>query len=478
MKLLHRHYKQLQFSSLMEQLRLVEGQLAEACRSPSTPSLLSPSSTPPPLAADCVPPICPSDTPGKCPNAGVVSSLPTPYQPTSIHDYQPWIYFDALTIYRDQYSYPTYRLKAKKNFRQELKLMLAKALQKVSERHGRPLKFKKLVNGWVRHNPFVGNQYIVDCLLQDGGRKYIPKRISLVQPLASNYITVKDNAEPASLVNVVVPLTNVNHRFQEFMEMYERLALAKAEHTKLVLSVYGKEDVLTVTKTVAEYRAKYPHADIRIIEGLGEFSRGKALHNAISHLAPNDLVFVCDVDMHVDHAFLERCRKNTIANKRVYYPEFFKLYNINYVYWNQPHPRSLALKRNHGHWAYYSFGMLCIYKSDYTAVGGMDTNIQGWGDEDVQFFNKVIRRRLEVLRAPDNALSHRWHEKYCSKGLSKNQLKHCLSSQLENLADRKELARYIQQVGVEIKGTVSRAVADLASNATAEGDEQEYDYEG
>lgn len=478
MDLLHRHYKQLQFTSLRDQLHQVEGQLSEMCQPPAPSShSLSPSSAPPP-STDCVPSLCPNKHPNKCPNAGVVSSLATPYQPTTIYDYQSWVYFDPATIYLDRDSYPTYRLKHKKNIRQELKQVLAKALQKVSERHGRPLKFKKLVNGWMRHNPFVGNEYIVDCLLQDSGRKFISKRISLVQPLATNYVTVKDNAESASLVNVVVPLTNVNHRFHEFMDMYERLALVKAEHTRLILSVYGKEDVKIVTRKVSEYRNKYPRADIKIVEGLGEFSRGKALHNAVSQLAPNELIFVCDVDMHVEQPFLERCRKNTIPNKRVYYPEFFKLYNMNYVYWNKPRPKRLGLNRSHGHWAYYSFGMLCIYKTDYTAVGGMDTNIQGWGDEDVQFFNKVIRRRLEVLRAPDTALSHRWHEKHCPKDLSKNQLKHCLSSQSENLADRRELALYIQQVSAEIKGTATGAVMDLTSNATVEENEQEYDYGG
>ena len=476
MGMLHRHYKQLQFASLLDSIHSVKKQLTDMCEftggggGDSSPSLSPFSPT-----TNCTPPtLCPGS---KCPNAGVVTTLPTPYQPTGIHDYQPWVYFDAVTLYPDRDTYPTYRMKSKKNYRQELKQMLAKALQKLSERHGRPLKFKKLVNGWVRHSPFMGNEYIVDCLLLDSGRKYISKRINLVRPLATNYITRKDNTSPTHSVNMVVPLTNVNHRFNEFMDMYEQLALVKAEGVKLILSVYGQQDVAVVTRVVDGYRARYPHADIKIVEGRGEFSRGKALHAGVSHLAPDELIFICDVDMRIEQPFLERCRKNTIINKRVYYPEFFKLYNMNYVYWNEQRPRDLSLRRNHGHWAYYSFGMLCIYKSDYTAVGGMDTNIHGWGDEDVRFFNSVVRKRLEVLRAPDKALSHRWHEKHCPKSLPKEQYKHCLSSQAENLADRKELARYIQQVGAEIKGSVEGAAADLASNATA-GDDQEYDYGG
>lgn len=404
----------------------------------------------------------------------MVSSLPSPYLPTTIYDFKSWIYFDALTIFPDQSTYPSYRLKMKRNVRQELKQVLTKAVQKINEHHGRPLRFKKLVNGWLRHDPFVGNQYIFDLQLVDGGRKIISKRIHLVRPLASNYITQKDSTDSETLINMIVPLTRVNQRFKEFMSMYEELALTTSEKVKLILSVYGQEDVKFVTNIVGKYRSKYPLAQISIMEGSGEFSRGRALHNAISHLASGELIFVCDVDMQVMFPFLNRCRRNTIQGKRVYYPEFFKLYNMDYVYWNQPHPRHVTVKRSHGHWAYYSFGMLCIYKSDYSNVGGMDTNIEGWGDEDVQFFNKVIRSRLEVLRAPDKGLSHRWHDKTCPKSLSPVQYKHCLSSQQENFADRKELAHYIQMKGVEIKGT--GGVVELASNVTGESEDDQDDY--
>ena len=463
MKRLHYHYKQMQLSTLLDQLHTVEKEIADACEV---------------IGGNCAPSPCPCKESrcDACPPAGIVTSLATPYQATSEYDYQPWIYFDATTIYQDHDVNPSYSFKLRKEFRQELKHLLAKAVQKLSERQGKSLKFKKLVNGWMRHNPFIGNEYIVDSLLLDG-RKYLTKRINLVQPLATNFITRKDNSDASSVINMVVPLTKVTKRFLEFMTMFEELALVKAERVRLILSVYGTEDVKFVTSVVENYQQKYLHADILIVEGRGEFSRGKALHKGISFLSQDELIFICDVDMHIEKSFLERCRKNTIMRKRVYYPEFFKLYNMDYVYWNQPRPHLLTLKRSHGHWAYYSFGMLCIYKCDYIAAGGMDTNIQGWGDEDVQFFRKVVKRRLEVLRAPDTALSHRWHQKLCSKKLSKKQYKHCRYSQHENFADRRELAAYIQDRGLEIKPSET-GVVDLASNFTSDDDDEYYDYAG
>ena len=464
MYLLHRHYKLLQFEAALNKAHQIQKQVNEVCGSLNSPP-------------KCTPSVCPCQDQGyilKCPYAGTVSSPPPPYQPTTVYDYQAWDYFDSNSVYPERHTHPTYRLKAKRNFRTELQQVLTKAVQRTSELYGRRLKFTKLLNGWVRHNPFRGNEYILDLLLVDGIKKIVSRRVSMLRPLASNYITLKDNIDSTSYINMIVPIAKVNDRFRDFMFMYESLALETREHVNLVLCVFGQEDVLFVTSVVDGYRTKYPDAIITILEGKGNFSRGKALDLGFSYLEPTQLAFICDVDMRVTHSFLQRCRRNAIRGARVYYPEFFKLYNLDYVYWQRERPPVVTLKREHGHWAYYSFGMLCIYKSDYTAVGGMDTNIEGWGDEDVHFFQKVVRKRLDVLRAPDTGLSHRWHDKICAKSLSRKQLKHCYSSQSENLADRKELAKYIFQLGVNLK---SEATSKFLSNGTIENEiEEDYNY--
>ena len=461
---LHRHYMRMEFTATQDHLYQLQQKLEDDCR--SSPDLIN--------SRCSAPSLCPSESKQvDCPKSGVVKSPPASYQPTTIYDYQPWLYFDSLNIYPDNDIYPSYRLRAKKDLRHELKQMLAVSMQKASEQYGRQLKFKKLVNGWVRHNPFVGNEYIVDAIFLDGGVKTIPKRMNLVRPLATNYITRKDTSDSASLINMIVPISHVGKRFEEFMSMYEGLVLKRHENVHLFLSVYGREDFEHVSKLVRDYHNKFPDAGLTVLEGQGEFSRGKALHNGILHIPSDQIIFICDVDMKIEPPFFDRCRKNTIQSKRVYYPEFFKLYNMDYVYWKEQRPKEIYLKRQNGHWAYYSFGMLCMYKSDYITVGGLDTAVQGWGDEDVQFFQKVIRRRLEVLRAPDPALSHRWHEKHCPHTLKSSQYKHCLSSQQENLADRKELASYIYKVGVALKGSEGAGLADLSSNSTVEEDADE-----
>lgn len=482
--ILHHHYKKAQLMAAIHRTNHLQQEVKDVC------NLLGPL-----YLKDCYPSICPcqashspQNSSPQCPPSGMVLTVPSHFQPRSIYDYLPWEYFDSKTIYPDQNSHPSYKLKLKRDVKVELQQALTRAVQKISESYGRPLKFKELVNGWVRHNPFVGSEYIFDILLVDGIKKTLSKRVSLVRPLAKNFISVKDRSDKSTVVNIVVPISKVSERFKEFMTMYEMIVLVPRQKASLILSVYGKKDVMEVNNVVAQYRAKYEDVRITVVEGKGVFSRARALQLGLSQLLPHELAFVCDVDMKIADSFLDRCRSNTIQGSRVYYPEFFKLYNMDYVYWNRTHPyHTDKLLREHGHWAYYSFGMLCIFKSDYDSVGGMDINIVGWGGEDVTFFQKIVRKRLKVMRAPDVGLSHRWHPKQCAKTLSTRQYKHCQSSRYENLADRRELARYIHEQGAlktaaglhriqstQVKTETTTTEAAVKQEHQEDEDEQDY----
>ena len=380
----------------------------------------------------------------KCPTPDTVSTLSNSYMPVSKYDIPSWMYFDSSAVYNDETTTPGYWLTFRKDYKKEIQTVMNQILLEARAHTGRRLlKFRKVINGYIRHNPSRGMEYIVDAEYSDW-RYTIRMRTSIVRPLAKNYITIEDNNDRKTEINFIVPVSNVHERFKEFMNMYEGCCLKQDTGLHLILVVYGENDIDFVKEVIRPFLVKYKKAKISVVEGSGVFSRGRALHLGMSSLTPEELAFHCDVDMTIQTPFLQRCRKNTIRGKRVYYPEFFKLYNLDYLYINRPRPKTIPLKRKHGHWASYSFGMLCIYKSDYDEVGGMDTSIIGWGEEDVKFFKMVLKKKnLEVFRVPDTGLTHRWHEKQCPKSLSKEQKKHCISSRGENLADRIELATYI-----------------------------------
>lgn len=305
----------------------------------------------------------------------------------------------------------------------------------------------RLHNVYLRHNGITGREYVLDVELKEkaGGEGATEKRVSVLLPHLENLfqIEVTEFSPLEQAVEFVIPLSRVNQRLYDFLDMYEELCLKAMEQCHLNLVVYGEDDYKIIGRRLALLQDKYPGAVLRLVGGKGEFSRGRALNVGIAMLSPNDLVFICDVDMIIEKEFLRRCRRNTVRKKQVYYPEFFKYYKMEYVYRFTSKPWGKKISRQHGHWAAYSYGMLCMYKADYDATGGFDSSIEGWGGEDVEFAQRVLRKKFAIMRAPDPALSHRYHDKSCSTKLTPRQFADCISSRNEDLADRTRLAEYV-----------------------------------
>ena len=225
---------------------------------------------------------------------------------------------------------------------------------------------------------------------------------------------------------------------------YERNVLQLGEDATLTIVLFESPDAPKVRLMIQQYLTRYQGAQMNVIDVQGEFARGVGLHQGLTKFAKDQLVFVVDVDLDISTEFLQRCRLNTVQGKMVYFPIFFKLYNQEFVERYHRGNQSLLITRPRGHWAHYSYGMLCIYAGDYHNSGGFDMTMRGWGEEDVDLLNKVLKSRLEVFRAPDPGLIHNWHSKMCNKEkLSPAAYEHCLQSKGENLADRIELAQYV-----------------------------------
>ena len=75
----------------------------------------------------------------------------------------------------------------------------------------------------------------------------------------------------------------------------------------------------------------------------------------------------------------------------------------------------------------------------------MDQSLVGWGGEDVDFITKTLRKKLEVFRAPDTSLVHRWHSNPC-KTRSADSHWHCVFSAMRTYADRNDLTAYMLEL--------------------------------
>ena len=377
---------------------------------------------------------------------------PPKYHPTSKFDMQSWQYFDKTAVFSDEYVGMAYWRHANRHMDSEINTALSYAVKLVGKELKRMVHMTELTNGYIRHSPTRGYEYIIDARYVETCSNCVSRpfsrRVSFVR-MPSEPVVVPDVAISNQVVNIVVPISNVNQRFTEFLENYEHAFLKGGDAVHLLFVVY-QENTQDIEQTIKHYRSKHKRAKITLLKGEGKFSRGRALHHGISSLKENDLIFVCDVDITIERSFMDRCRKNTIRGERVFYPVVFKQYNSKYTNTKNIKPGKASINRKNGHWFYYSYGMLCIYKSDYTAVGGLDIEIEGWGLEDVLLYEAILNAQLDVLKVPDPALTHRWHESRCPTTLASKQHSDCLGSLYEGVADKKELAQYIYEHGYQI----------------------------
>uniref|UniRef100_A0A1X7UEQ7 Hexosyltransferase n=2 Tax=Amphimedon queenslandica TaxID=400682 RepID=A0A1X7UEQ7_AMPQE len=368
----------------------------------------------------------------------------TRYRPINHYQYRNWRYFDTNNLYNDETTEPHHHVGLFKYLSREFRRATDQATKEINKKYApKRYKLRTIINGFVKNDPIFGNDYIIDGKFVDVKHTSaaLYERVRIFQPIQNGY-TVKPSKNDASeLINIVVPISDVTQRCYDYLEMFEKI-YSRDDKLRLVLVIFGKNDVHDIEEKINEIRQTTPKVNIVIVKGKGNFSRAQALDQGMMTLEKNDLAFLCDVDMEVNITFFDRCRKNTNQGKMVYYPEVFKMYNSRFL--NPDKNARRKHSRFRGHWGGYAFGMLCIYKSDYTKVGGLNTKMMGWGGEDVDLFQKVLKSRIEVLRAPDVGLIHRWHKRSCSKAsLTENNYKQCLSSRAEALGDKRPLGHFL-----------------------------------
>ena len=357
-----------------------------------------------------------------------------------------WEYFNQTRLMSVNHEQPSRGIIG--GIREEARYALTKAIYIANQ--GLPpnqrLVFEKLENGYHRVDPMRGSEYILDFVFRKSSDKtnHFKKRVSLLRPYHEVVVPVSSQ-ERNNSINFIVTLSGLSNRLEQFLANFEKNILTLNKDTSLTITLFDGPDNSMVHSLVEKYSSRYPSTQISIINVQGEFARGLGLHHGTVHFKDDQLLFFVDVDLEINADFLRRCQLNTIQSKQVYFPIFYKLYNLDFVRQYYKGNSSQFLSRHTGHWAHYSYGMVCIYASDYRRSGGYNLNMRGWGEEDIDFLNRVMSHGFEVFRAPDPGLIHLWHRKICDKRVivTSSAYLHCLQSKAENLADRTELAHYV-----------------------------------
>lgn len=284
-------------------------------------------------------------------------------------------------------------------------------------------------------------------------------------------------------IHFILPLSGRQETFGRFMRNYEDIVLKTNEAVSLIVVVYlDTNNPLDYknTENLVKYYVDLYGKDIRVVSmGAETFSRGAALTEGLKLCSDDDLVFFIDVDMMFNFDTLRRIRIHTIKYHQVYFPVVFSEYNnevVNSDDYNKLIGDTVAeeptfdemdendeiveeeikserelinlkytkeISNENGYFRQYGFGILAMYKCDFERVGGFDLKIKGWGMEDVQMFETLIKSNLSVFRTADDSLIHIFHAVSCDKTLERPQFLMCLGTKASTYGSEKQMIYYM-----------------------------------
>ncbi len=208
---------------------------------------------------------------------------------------------------------------------------------------------------------------------------------------------------------------------------------------------------------VAGFRRRAPSVEVvlRYFEdGRRHFSRSRAINGALRACSNDDLVVVLDLDMVVQVDYYLNCLAFTRRGHTMYFPVVFSRYNpaliSGYVKamglkTGQKLARTHTISEDTGLWRDFGLGMVAMYAEDARTVGSYDAGIEGWGGEDVSFFNQAQAGGYVTWRMLDPAAVHTYHGKDCRGLVGTSRHRGCLRSKYLHEGNQIQLALALER---------------------------------
>lgn len=262
-------------------------------------------------------------------------------------------------------------------------------------------------------------------------------------------------------VHFVLPLFNRLSTFDRFVHNYETVCLQQGadndgrQPVTLTVVPFGRETADRAVAAANQLMAKYAAARVTVVPAAaddGPFARALALDRGARSVAlgPDDdgdgdrLLLFVDVDMLWTASLLDRVRLNTVRGRSAYFPIVYSEYDPVVVYGRPTSPNHFLVNQDTGYWRQYGFGIVSVYRSDLAAAGGLDTAIRGWGNEDVDLFEKFVHARpTAVFRAADPDLVHVYHPVECDPRLAEPKATMCSNTRFETYGNVDQFANII-----------------------------------
>lgn len=310
--------------------------------------------------------------------------------------------------------------------------------------------------GYTHMNSRTGSRYILHLVSTSNTETFRYDTVALRRTLDGICsITLRKIPSAAFYkpVFVVVPYSKRPARLEWFLNQFRKLHLEE-KNARLILAHCNEDvsDLKSVEKLVRSVDGKdHVHVSLIPLRNNSKFSRAVCLREAIKLVPANNLVFISDIDMYIYPKMLESCRLNSIQGSQVYFPVFYTLY-----------PGQSRIEKGSGYWRKSSYGMSCMYKSDFEATGAynkVENRFDGWGGEDLLLRDAFLKHAdYEVFRAVEPALRHKWHPKYCDRTLSSYQ--DCISIRFQQLGDPGFLGRVLLERNIDVQNIIAQHFDD------------------
>ena len=344
--------------------------------------------------------------------------------PMDIYDLTHWSFFSRDTFFDVSSVSPRHPFK--QSFQAELN-HLQKLLQKYFARkvEMQDYAMEGIVYGYTRFLPATGREFLLRVKLAHKENSGIVKfsTVRLLRRLSPD-IAVSEKVRTARPIHVLLPLFLVDNRFKEFVRNFVQQGLSKGVSLSLVVVIFSESDADVVEIIVKQFTRGIPNALVTIAIAEGEYTFPRAVEMGMSILKEYDLVFVADVNLRVRQDFWVRCGENTELGKQAYFPILFSTYAFDYRTILINDTASYPINAWTGQWAFYSFKTFCIMKEDYTNVGGYESAAYS-----VDFFERLIRSKVQVFQAPDPGLYQFWSARTCGNLNSAARRRTCLRLQ-------------------------------------------------
>ena len=341
----------------------------------------------------------------------------------SIDDIVSWKLVNHEKLLSDEEFTPTREIPGV--WRSEVGNMVEKAVQYISTKEDTQQVYKRVVNTYWRVDPQTAIHYIIDFeTSRPGAADYKHHtnryRITFSRPL--NPPEISHTLPPVGAhVTIVVCFTSEHvEKLQEFLGRLES-TLDRDERISLVAvqmrSVAEKQKPRRTQSTVdakslfSLYRSKYTTASFTLLESPALLSRSHTIAIALRESRPSEILFLADLDLHFDEAFLERCRHFPLQGQQTYFPVVFSLRNPALLTSLNHSLIEGSVSQHTGHWLVDSYSIACVFAADLLTLSSQ-TELKGMLNEVhmEEVHSALLERGYEIIRAPDKSLKRIYNE--------------------------------------------------------------------